>query len=177
MGAQLTYGALATGGGLSLWTMLQHTYLEQLHEPRWSMQQRSPKTRKDPNQWTSPWSFGCRTSMGGTGGGTDGDPAILRGYDLYEPYSCDGDGSLSAKWILGRCVDASDVAINAATVRCYVTSTDVIQGTAITDAAGNYSVPTYTPTVDHYVVAYKVGSPPTVGTTVNTLTPTNLDGT
>ena len=29
----------------------------------------------------------------------------------------------------------------------------------------------------HYLVAYKPGSPDTAGTTVNTLTPTNVDGT
>ena len=50
-------------------------------------------------------------------------------------------------------------------------------GAAI-DLDGTYAVPVQqSKATQHYLVAYKAGSPDTTGATVNTLLPTNVDGT
>jgi len=179
MGCQHTYGALSTGGGFALLTTFQPSYEETLHEPRWSMQQRSPKTYADRNAFFSCWTFGANISMGGTGGGTNGDPVVGPGRVIgsidFEPHSYDAPGAQSYKWLLGRCVDASDVAVDSATVTAFVTSTNVVTGSVVCKADGGFAVPTTNPSVNHYLVGYKAGT--TVGTTVNTLVPTDLDGT
>lgn len=114
------------------------------------------------------------TSMGADGAGTD---ATAARWAQFEPYSCDGDGCQTVKWILGRCVDASDVAIANATVRGFVAATNAYTGEGVSRLDGTYQVPTQNPGVAHYVVAYKAGSPDISGTSVNTLLPSNIDGT
>ena len=181
MGANLKYGtAGATGGGWSAQPgSLQPTYSEQLAEPRWSWQARGPKTWKDQNRFTSLWSFGCRigygTPIGTDGVGTNRD---MSASDLYEPYSCDGGGSQTLKFIKGMCVDASDVALMGVNVRAFRTSDDTFAGYTVQSREdGSYDLATNFPGVNHYVVAYMAGSPDIGGTTLNTLQPTNIDGT
>ena len=87
------------------------------------------------------------------------------------------DGTDSQKYIIGQVKDASGNPAASATVKSFITSTDVIDGTATSQSDGWYQVPTATQTVAHYIVAYLPGGTPTAGTTVNTLTPTNADGT
>lgn len=181
MGANLKYGtAGATGGGwASQPGSLQPAYEERRHEPRWSMQARSPKTWRDRNQWASLWPS-SRFAGGSGGAGTDAMFVVGQGLECsgqYEPFSCDGEGTQSIKFVLGVCVDASDVPIANATVQGFVTSTDAYTGEGVSRADGSYAVPTQNPGVAHYLVAYKAGAPDIGGTTVNTLTPTNLDGT
>lgn len=180
MGVQHTYGtAGATGGGFSAMPgTLQAAFVESLHEPCWSMQQRSPKTWKDRNRWYSLWSYGCRIGGGDLEGYTTSGACGMADRDLFEPYSCDGEGTQTARFLKGTCVDASDVAVANAIVQAFVTSTDAFVGEVQANTDGTYTLGVQTLAgVAHYLVAYKAGSPDIAGTTVNTLTNTNVDGT
>lgn len=183
MGAQLSYGtAGATGGGWSAQSgSLQPTLSEQHGEPRWSWQARSPKTWKDRNAWYSKWSFGCRIGYG-MPTGNDGSAPIGRGglqcADLFEPFSCDGEGSQTLKFLKGSCVDTSDAELSGVNVQAFRTSDDAFAGYEVQSRTdGSYDLATNFPGVNHYAVAYLPGSPDLGGTTLNTLTPTNIDGT
>jgi hypothetical protein len=182
MGAQLWYGtAGATGGGFSAQPgTLQPAFAESWNEPRWSWQQRSPKTWKDRDQWRSLWSFGCRL-QGGNGSGQDGSAAIgmdLQAPGLYEPYSCDGEGTQSMNFLRGLCVDSGGTPVANAIVQGFVTSTDTFAGEVQANNDGTYLLGVQqSKATAHYLVAYKTGAPDTMGTTVNTLLPTNVDGT
>jgi hypothetical protein len=181
MGVQHTYGtAGATGGGWSSQPgTLQPAYAEQCHEPRWQWQARAPKTWRDRNQFTSLWSFGCRTESG-NGSGQDGSTPVRRDImapDIFEPYSCDGEGTQTLKFIKGQCVDASGNVAAGAIVQAFRTSDDAFAGLVDANSTdGQFSVPSPYPGVAHYLVAYKPGSPDIGGTTVNTLIPTGIDG-
>jgi hypothetical protein len=181
VGVNLKYGtAGATGGGFSAQPgTLQEAFIERHHEPRWSYQQRAPKTWKDRNQWVSLWSFGCRIGYG-LPSGNDGVSSNrdLTAADLFEPYSCDGEGTQTLKFIKGLCVDASDVAIPGAVVQAFRTSDDAFAGYEVQSREdGSYDLATNFPGVNHYLVAYIAGSPDRAGTTANTLVPANIDGT
>lgn len=181
MGCNLKYGtAGATGGG---WAgqpgTLQPAFSEAWHEPRWNWQSRSPKTWKDRNCWYSLWSFGCRIGGGGVAG-DDYAPinSSLAGKDLYEPYSCDGEGTQSMRFLKGITKDATGTPISGVIVQGFVTATDAYVGEVQSREDGSYDLGTQTAAgVQHYLVAYKPGSPDIAGTTVNTLTATNIDGT
>lgn len=182
MGAQLRFGtAGATGGGFSAQpSTLQPAFVESRHEPRWSWQQRSPKTWADPKAWRSRWSFGCYFSGAGfsaqDGGANIGND--LTSKCLFEPYSCDGNGNQSLKFIKGQTIDESSNALSGVTVQAFRTSDDTFAGYEVQSRTdGSYDLPTNFPGVNHYVVAYLAGSPDRAGTTVNTLVPANVDGT
>lgn len=180
MGAQHTYGtAGATGGGFSTQPgSLQPAYEERHAEPRWSWQQRSPKTKKDNNRWYSLWSFGCRVT-GGAPIGSDGAGWYdLSMKDLFEPYSCDGEGTQTLKFIKGTTVDVSDNVLSGVVVQAFRTSDDAFAGYEVASRTdGSFDLATNFPGVNHYLVAYLAGSPDRTGATLNTLTPTNIDGT
>lgn len=115
-----------------------------------------------------------------------GDPANLMGVfneeigvrAQREPFSCDSAGAPVSRFLKGVCVDASDVAVANAIVQGFVTATDAFVGQVQANTDGTYTLATDTPAgTQHYLVAYKPGAPDTAGTTVNTLTPTNVDGT
>jgi hypothetical protein len=179
MGVQLRFGtAGATGGGWSAQSgSLQPAYEESLHEPRWQWQCRSPKTWKDKNRWYSLWSFGCRVGYGAPSGSDGATSRDLAYPDLYEPFSWDGDGCQTLKFIKGQAVDAADVAISGAIIQAFRTLDDAFAGYEVQSRTdGSYDVPTNFPGVAHYAVAYIAGSPDRGGTTVNTLIPTGIDG-
>jgi len=179
MGAQLKFGtAGATGGGWSAQSgSLQPALVESRHEPRWSWQQRAPKTYKDPNRWYSLWSFGCRVGAGSPIGSDGAGWYDLSMKDLFEPYSCDGAGTQSVNFILGTCVDASDVAVANPIVQGFRTSDDAYLGEVQARTDGTYTLGMQVALgTACYLVAYKPGSPDIAGTTVNTLTPTNVVG-
>lgn len=178
MGVQLRFGtAGATGGGWSSRSgALQPSFLDAAAEPKWSYQQRSPKTRKDRNCWYSLWSYGCR--VGNADVNMDG--ATQRGMnfpDLYEPYSCDGEGTQTTRFIRGQCLDEDSNPSAGAIVQGFRTLTDAYVGEVQSNLDGTYNLPTDTPAgTAHYLAAYKPGSPDIAGTTVNTILPTNVDG-
>ena len=95
-----------------------------------------------------------------------------------------GYGCANVKFFKGLCVDSLDAPIANAIVTAFTKLTDIEVGQNVTAAAdGSYIFGCNTPppgwlaTDQHYLVAYKTGSPDIAGTTVNTLTPTNIDGT
>lgn len=181
MGVQLRFGAVATGGGWSSKQgALQPAFLESgLHwGPRWSWQRRSQKTWRDRNQWVSLWPT-ARFCGGGDVGGQGYMPVGqgLGDSGMFEPYSCDGEGTQTKRFIRGTCVDASEVPVANATVQAFRTSDDFYAGEGVSLDDGTYYVGVEQALgVAHYLVAYKPGSPDIAGTTVNTLTPTNVDG-
>lgn len=178
MPAQLTYGtAGATGGGFAGYKGLQPLFREERGDirPGYSWQRRSVKTLRDRNAWRSCWSFGCKTA--GSGGGTDGDPPVTESGHGYEPFSCDGEGTQSMRFIRGYSRDSAGAILANAIVQAFVTATDAGQVPVTSGTDGFFAAPTETlPGVQHYLVAYKPGSPDVAGTTVNTLVSTNIDG-
>lgn len=182
MPAQLTYGtAGATGGGFAGWKGLQPLFGEERLDvrPDWSWQRRSAKTWKDRSQFVSLWPRG---SFGGCGADAS-TPYVPFGLDYsdcggFEPYSCDGDGTQTKRAIRGITKDSGGAAVANAIVQGFVTASDAFVGEVTSAADGSYTLMTETvPGVQHYLVAYKAGSPDIAGTTVNTLTSTNVDGT
>lgn len=98
--------------------------------------------------------------------------------DLFEPYSCDGEGTQTKRFFRGTCLDSLSVVVANATVQAFVTATDAFAGEVQGNTDGTYTLGVeQASSTPHYLVAYKVGSPDIAGTTVNTLTPTNVDGT
>jgi hypothetical protein len=98
--------------------------------------------------------------------------------DLFEPFSCDGEGTQTLKFIKGQTVDPSDVALSGVVIQGFRTSDDSFAGYEVQSRTdGSYDLPTNFPGVNHYIVAYLAGSPDRAGTTANTLIPTNIDGT
>jgi hypothetical protein len=181
MGAQLTYGtAGATGGGFAA---LKYDLQPAMSDvtarfPVNDWQRRAPLTWKDRNQWVSLWPRGQFGSCG-----TDGTDAYMpHGMDdggmvMYEPFSCDGAGTQTLKFLKGTCVDTSDAALSGVEVQAFRTSDDAFAGYVVQSRTdGSYDLATNFPGVNHYVVAYLSGSPDRGGTTANTLVPTNIDG-
>jgi hypothetical protein len=99
------------------------------------------------------------------------------GHGDWEPLSGHGAGMQHTKFIRGRCVDESSNGVSGAVVQGFLTAADQYVGETTADASGNYELGTPNPGAAHYIVAYRAGSPDIAGTTVNTLTPTNRDGT
>ncbi len=178
MGVHLKYGtAGATGGGWSAQPgTLQPALVESRHEPRWQWQCRAPKTWKDRNCWGSLWpTMGSGCFGGGDGMGAD---ATVAAWTPFEPFSCDGEGTQTLKFIKGMAVDTSDAGLSGVTLHAFRTSDDAFAGYEVESRTdGSYDLATNFPGVAHYVVAYLPGSPDRTGATVNTLVPANIDGT
>lgn len=182
MGTQVKYGSVSVGAYYSMQpASLQPAFVESWHEPKWDWQGRSPKTWLDKKKWRSLWSYGCNIGYGAPSG-SDGASAISYNDttwdDMFEPFSRDGEGTQSKNFLRGTCVDASDVPIANAIVQAFVTATDTFAGEVTGHTDGTYILGVeQSKATAHYLVAYKVGSPDIAGTTVNTLLPTNVDGT
>jgi hypothetical protein len=95
----------------------------------------------------------------------------------FEPWRFGRGGSQNLKFVMGRCVDSGSTPVPNAVVQIFRTSTDEFQRETTADQSGYYEAGTDKVGEGHYLVAYKAGSPDIAGTTVNTLTPTNRDGT
>lgn len=139
-------------------------------------QRRSMQAAFDHVGWCHLWprsSFmGDTAQVPGTfGTGADGG-------DYFEPPNFLGSGTQSVKFIKGVTYDANGAVLANAIVQGFVTATDTFVGEVTSNTDGTYILPTNNPSsAQHYVVAYKAGSPDVAGTTVNTLLPTNIDGT
>ena len=180
MPAQLTYGtAGATGGGFSALKGLQPTFVEGRLDtrPDWSWQRRSAKTWKDRNAWFSCWSYGCRVG-GGAPIGTDGAGWYdLSQKDLFEPFSCDGEGTQTKRFIRGVTNDADGNPLSGVIVQGFVTATDAYVGEVQSLTDGTYILGTETAAgTAHYLVAFLAGSPNRAAASDNTILPTNVDG-
>lgn len=94
----------------------------------------------------------------------------------FEPWHAGPGGTPSLKFVMGRCKDASGNAIASATVRIFRSSTGQFVRETLSDENGYYEAGTEYPGQNHQVVAYVSGSPDRMGATVNTMVPTNRDG-
>ena len=90
----------------------------------------------------------------------------------WEPWELGVSGCVRPRYLYGSALNASAVAVAGANVDCFVTATDIRDSNSVTDTNGNWQAPCFTPSVAHYVVIYKTGSPDIAGVSVNTLTPT-----
>lgn len=173
MGAQVRYGTIAVGAYSAHQPGSHQRAFTDQYEPKWDRGgARSPKTWKDPNRFDSLWSFGCKI-----GGGDLEGYGVIGPADQFEPYSCDGPGTQTTKFLKGLCVDSSDVALSGVVVQGFRTSDDQYLGYDVQSRSdGSYDLPSNLPASASYVVAYLAGSPDRGGTTLNTLTPTNIDG-
>lgn len=95
----------------------------------------------------------------------------------WSPVQRASRGNGATKFIRGVCKDSGGNTVSGAVVQGFLTATDTFVNETACDSFGNYELGTPYPGVAHYLVAYRAGSPDIAGTTVNTLTPTNRDGT
>lgn len=177
MPAQLTYGtAGATGGGFAGLKGLQPLFSEERLDvrPDWSWQRRSAKTWRDKVRWESCWSWGCRV-----GGGDDLSYSAL-GIEVgngYEPFSCDGEGTQTKRFIRGVTNDADGNPLSGVIVQGFVTATDAYVGEVQSLTDGTYILGTETAAgTAHYLVAFLAGTPNRAASSDNTIIPTNVDG-
>lgn len=95
----------------------------------------------------------------------------------YGPSNIYKRGTPSLKFIIGTCKDADGNTVSGAVVQGFLTETDALVRETTADSNGRYELGTeYASPRQHYLVAYRAGSPDIAGTTVNTLTATNRDG-
>lgn len=97
--------------------------------------------------------------------------------DWWSPLQRVARGNGATKFIRGVCKDSGGNTVSGAIVQGFLTATDAYVGETACDSYGNYELGTPYPGAAHYLVAYRAGSPDISGTTVNTLLPTNRDGT
>lgn len=65
--------------------------------------------------------------------------------------------------------DSTGAALGLCVVDLFLTATNVLMDSVVSDASGTYEFRTAGPSSSYYVVAYRAGSPDLAGTTVNTL--------
>lgn len=179
MGVYAKYGTIAVGAYMA---HQPGSHPQGFKDQYWAKWDRGgglgPRTWRDQMRWNSLWSFGCRVGAGAPIGSDGAGWYDLSMKDLFEPYTCDGEGTQSKNFLRGTCKDASDVAVANAIVQGYVTATDAYLGEVQGNTDGTYSLGVEaSKATPCYLVAYKAGSPDIAGTTVNTLLPTNVDGT
>lgn len=178
MGCQNRYGTIAVG----VYGSHQPGTLMPMAERRWgpyfNYEAREIRTRRDPMKWFSRWSFGCKAMGAGEVSGMDGaNQHGLTLQDWFNPPVIQ-DGCQTLKWIKGMCVDTSDAPLSGVNVAAFRTSDNAVAGITVQSREdGSYDVPTSFPGVDHFVRAYLDGSPDRTGVTLDTLQPTNIDGT
>jgi hypothetical protein len=179
MGVYNKYGTIAVGAYMAHQPGSHPRAFNDQYFPRWDRgNSRGPRTWRDREKWVSLWP----TSRFAGGGDVGGQGYMPVGQGLgdsgaYEPFSCDGAGTQTKRFLRGLCVDASEVPVANATVQAFRTSDDFYAGEGVSLDDGTYYVGVQqAAATQHYLVAYKAGSPDIAGTTVNTLTPTNVDG-
>lgn len=143
---------------------------------RWNYRRRSLSTAYSRLRFMTRWPSGSFMS---------GDPSVplsitgdrIRAGNERNAVRIPGRGSHSLKFIMGQCVDSGGTAVPGAVVQGFRTSDDLFVRQTACDDKGNYELGTEYPGVAHYLVAYLDTTTDLAGTTVNTLTPTNRDGT
>lgn len=98
--------------------------------------------------------------------------------DWWSPWQRANRGNGATKFIMGTCKDSVGNTVSGAIVQGFLTSNDQYIGETTSNTNGDYELSTpYPSPATHYLVAYRPGSPDIAGTTVNTLTGTNRNGT
>jgi len=68
--------------------------------------------------------------------------------------------------------DSTGAVLASSVVQAFLTSSDLFLRQVTSDAGGYFELPSEYAATNHFLVAYKAGSPDVAGTTVNTLQPT-----
>jgi len=89
----------------------------------------------------------------------------------YGVYTAQDSGIMSAKKITGITRDSAGNPLGSCIVQGFITSTDTFVGQVTSDSGGYYELPTIYPSTQHYLVAYKPGSPDVAGASLNTIVP------
>lgn len=144
------------------------------YSQNYSYYRRGENSSIDPVKYSSLWPS---SKMSGGDSSTPTSVTVTESWYNRFTDTIPADGTDSQKFIIGQVKDASGNPAASATVKTFITSTDVVDGSATSQSDGTYQAPAATAGVAHYVVAYLPGGTPTAGTTVNTLIPTNADGT
>lgn len=176
---------LSVPAAANYWSFIQPRYEPQntsLNTPWWDYAGRSPYTYD-----LYGWSYDLLAARWPARSGFMGDPAapcsLIASQDFgftngpFEPWLLGLGGCQALKFVMGRCLDISEVAVPNAVVQGFRTTTDEFVREVTADASGYYEFGTPFTGEGHYLVAYKAGSPDIFGTTANTLIPTNRDGT
>lgn len=171
-------GSLSLGrtelSAMTLWDAERLKYTR----PGFDYHRKALHTNYDRFNWRSSWPTPRNLSGDGSVG-----YSICDDYGLYSESVCWSPwiegflGHGSSKFILGRVKDSGGNGVSGAIVQGFRTSDDLYIGQTTADANGYYVFSTPYAGVEHYMVAYVDGSPDRFGTTVNTLVPTNIDGT
>lgn len=104
------------------------------------------------------------------GGNVTGDATSASGtFELHPGF--DDQGGQQVKKIIGMTLDSTGAPLGSCIVQGYLTATDAFVGQMTSDSGGYYELPTAYSGQNHYIVAYKAGSPDVAGTSVNTLVP------
>lgn len=80
-------------------------------------------------------------------------------------------GSQSMLKFRGITRDSTGAVLGSAVVQGFLTSTDQYLRQVTSDAGGYFELPSEYATTNHFLVAYKAGSPDVAGTSVNTIQP------
>lgn len=143
--------------------------------PDFLHQRRQFSGRQDGYAWVNLWPRSAMMS-----GDASAPMTILGGdardFGAWSPDQRSSRGNGSRKYIMGACRDVDGNAVPGATVVGFLTAGDLLVAETACDDKGNYELPTPYPGAPHYLVAYRTGAPDIAGTSVNTLTPTNRDG-
>lgn len=144
----------------------------------WNYERRGPAAHRDRIGYHDLWPGGQMMS------GDPGSPMSLlgncadNGGEFFEPSIVPNAGTQTTKFIKGTCLDQFSAPIAGAIVQGFVTATDTYVGEVTSRLDGSYDLGTANlASTPHYLVAYKPGAPDLAGTTVNTILPTNIDGT
>ncbi len=97
---------------------------------------------------------------------------------LYSPWIYGDGGCQSTKMIMGRCLNSVGSPVGGAVVKGFRTSDHLYVGQTVSDGLGYYELACpNTPNNAHFLTAYVDSSPDLGGRSVDTLIPTNRDGT
>lgn len=96
---------------------------------------------------------------------------------MWGPYAPAMRGQGMTKYIVGRCVDGDGIGISGVTIDLFRSSTDELVSTTGCDTDGYYAAPTQFSGENHYIIAREEGGTNRIGGSINTLVPTNIDGT
>lgn len=179
MGAQVQYGTFAVGAYYAQMLGSHQPAFTDQYRPSWDRGgARSPTTWRDRSKFVDLWPRG-RFGSSATDGSEAYAPLGLdySGTGGYMPFSCDGAGTQTLRFIRGYSRDSDGNVLGSCIVQAFTTDTDTPQPPVQSAVDGFFAAPTETlPGRAHYLVAYKDGSPDVAGTTVDTLTSTDIAG-
>lgn len=152
-----------------------------LTDLRYDAQKRGPKVRASYG-WTHsygwwPCASGFYSDPAAPANAIMSQEMTGSGAEGYGPWESHEAGSQNLKFIMGVCYDSVGGTVSGAVVQGFLTSNDRFVRETTADSNGRYELGTeYASPTQHYLVSYRSGAPDISGTTVNTLTATNRDG-